>query len=235
MVRASAAGRLDAWRLFEPPPTGKRLHLRFRLRPAPILVGRVCDDTGAALGGAQVLARVVLPAPEPREKLEQLMYGVGWGCFVAGGATDGHLRFEKQVSSSKDGRFRIDLPVEGELEIRAWKDGHVAAERTCGVLPPGPTEVSLALPATRGFAPLDAVLVTRGGKPLVEGGATIHVLRFEGVAVTRAWSLNVERPGIPLAELERGARYRVKRGRVTDGEILGEFVWDEVTPIVVGE
>ncbi len=235
MIRASAPGHLEVWQLFEPTSGAGRSYLHFRLRWGPILQGRIADDEGRPLGGAEVFVRVVVPAPEPRHRLEQLMYGVDWGCYVARSAADAHMRFERKAAVSADGRFRIDLPLEGDVIVRAWREGYVPEERVLGVLPVGPLDVDFALRSLHRSSPAHVTLEFAGGMPLGRDGTTLHVLKIEGVSVTDAWTIDADQPGLPRAELERGSLYRVRRGSAVAGEVVGEFVWDEVVPIVVGE
>ncbi|MHC4598373.1 MAG: MSCRAMM family protein, partial [Planctomycetota bacterium] len=133
---------------FEAPGSGLLLaDVRIPLHPAPEASGRIVDDEGKPVAGAKLWM-----VCRERDRLLGT-YGI-----------QRHRKKERPVSDG-EGRFRIELPVGGKVQLHVRHEAYIPFAREFEDVGPGGDVTDLILTLARGGA-IRGVVVDGKGKPL---------------------------------------------------------------------
>ncbi len=240
IVAVWAEGFLDAWQRVELGGHEESVDVDIVLRPAPRLTGSILDEVGAPVADVRTRLRVVVPIRDD-ETVRDYMWGVQHSCTVAGGTKEPHMRFEYPLRPDAKGKFAVQLPIEGHVTVRAWREGYEPGVLDLGTVSADRHDLALVLTALRGTALTEARVVS-GGKKILAPHQQILIWKIEGTAVTQTLRIRADAAGrIPVTDFERGMRYQMMRGwqRPEGNEAyraarLGRFVWEEQDPIELG-
>jgi len=122
------------------------------LDPAWALTGRLSDETGTPVAGAQLQAYIVIEGP--RNRLNPAREALAGSQWAVGTRTtpDGHavVNLGGKVPLAMDGSFRVDLPSVGRVVLVAHAAGRPPLWHDLGVIDRDLSNIALRLPPSGG-------------------------------------------------------------------------------------